>query len=131
MKPRLRSTLLLLLTLGLGIVLGALIQSNLHHGRLERLHLLRSEESFVTILEDTIGPLEPAAAATVRGHLEAYATRIVTRVRENRSYVRSEMASLETELAPLLNEAQRERLRERLAPRRKSQDQAAGQASSE
>jgi len=116
MKPRMHSSLLLLITLIIGIILGALIQSNLRSGRMKHNSIMHSEEKFVESIEAAIVPTDENQGERIRAVLSDAAPKVIGKFRECRSQVRAEIDAMEVELLPLLDEQQQERLRDRLKP---------------
>lgn len=125
MKLRLHSILLLLGTFLLGMLLGALLHSNLQQSRLHRLFLLRDETTLTEGIRDALGPLAPEKAAAVDALLATAAPRIIGKFRDSKTQVRQEIEILKSDLAPHLTEEQQTRLADRFNwPRKKKLTQS-------
>ena len=118
MKPRVQSSIILLVTLAIGILLGALLQSSLRERRIRHMGFLRTAEDFMRHLETVIDPTSEEQAAQVRAILSETAPQITVRVQQNREWVRTEFEALESRLLPLLDADQQKRLKRRLHPPR-------------
>jgi len=118
MKPRVQSSLLLLITLAIGVLLGALLQSSLREKRIKHMMFLRSHEEFVSQIEKVIDPTSAEQAAQVSAILEESAPEITAAAQQHREWVRLRLDVLESRLAPLLDEEQQRRLKHRLHPPR-------------
>lgn len=122
MSPRVRTTLILLGTLVLGICLGALGLAALVHHRHERVEALHHPAGFVRFVMDAIEPRDEAqrrailpyveaAGQTTRGELRATHERLIARVMAMRDSLR-----------PLLTDEQLERLESSLESAHRSQE---------
>lgn len=121
MKPRVQSTILLLVTLVIGILLGALLQSSLRSKRMSHMRFLHGEEQFIAELEKAIDPVSDQQAAKINAILVEMSPGIMGTIQQHREAVRSQFTMLESRLQPVLDEEQQERLKRRLhPPRRKS-----------
>ena len=118
MKPRVQSYILLLITLAIGILLGALLQSSLRDRRIKHMRFLRTAEDFVLQVESAIAPHSEEQATQVRAILMENAPAITDASQQHRDWVRSQFEILESRLAPLLDEDQQQRLKRRLHPPR-------------
>jgi hypothetical protein len=114
MKPRLRSIVLLLLTLVIGIVIGGLTSGLLHQKRDKRFHFMRSEESFVRTLTEVIAPTDEAQAAAVEATLHDATEGIFRPVREGFRESRQAIERLQDDLATILGEDQHARVVDKL-----------------
>ncbi|HEX8695722.1 MAG TPA: hypothetical protein VF746_25125 [Longimicrobium sp.] len=112
MRIETRSALILLATLALGVLLGAVGGGALASRRAEKIRELRRPPGFVAHLEEVIRPRDEAQRRAIRPHLEATARRNHEIVQGAHGRLRAELDSLRARLAPLLDEAQRERLAE-------------------
>ena len=113
MKPRARSVLLLSITLVIGMVLGALIQTRFFDGRMKRMHNMRTEEGFVASYIDTIQPASAEQEAAVRGIVAAAAKDVTALVQGNRETIHQRMEAMRAQLYPLLDDDQRQRVEQR------------------
>ncbi len=119
MNPRLRSALLLLVTLCIGMVLGALIHSSISGQRMNKgMRFVRTEENFVTSYVEAIEPNNDQQAAEIRKVLLVTAPQVISLIRENHTEVRKSLDEMRVQLEPLLDEEQLERLDMRFARRR-------------
>lgn len=117
MNPRLRSALLLLAMLGIGMVLGALIRSSVGGHRMAR-GTMRTDEGFIASYERTLQPTSEQQAAEIRQVLSETAPKVITLVKNNQVKVREHLDEMREQLEPLLNEEQKFRLEERFNRRR-------------
>ena len=114
MKPRAQSSILLLVTLVIGILLGALLQSSIRSNRMSHMRFLHDEEQFITQLETSIDPVSNEQAAQVHAILVEVSPEIMGTIQQHREAVRLQFTMLESRLQPVLDEEQQERLKRRL-----------------
>lgn len=112
MNARTRSTVILVGTLILGMLLGALLTNLYFERRVGRMKALRTEEGFIRTYEDVIRPDEGPQKEKVREILRRSAPRFQRTFEEHRSEFRRMVDSLHAELNPLLTPDQRGRLEE-------------------
>ncbi|NJD19329.1 MAG: hypothetical protein FIA95_08635 [Gemmatimonadetes bacterium] len=93
----------------MGVVLGMLAQGMLMRGRDQRVAEIRTEPGCVSLVEEVIQPRAEQASA-VHAVLEASASSYDSVVTASRDDVRMVLDSMKARLAPLLDDAQRERL---------------------
>ena len=110
MTASFRSGLLLAVTLAVGVALGLAGGGWLQRHQRERLRDLRRPPGFVAHLEDVIAPRDEAQRADVHRLLEATARGNDRVIRTANETLRARMDSLRTQLAPLLDAGQRDRL---------------------
>ena len=109
MKTEVKSAAILIATLALGMVLGMVAQGVLMRARTEQVGGLRRPPGFTAHLEAVIQP-RPEQREAVRAILETTARRnqdIMSRARED---LRRVLDSMQLQLAPQLDDPQRERL---------------------
>ena len=116
-SPRTKSILILVSTLLLGVLLGAVLNSWLAQDRFERLHAMRSADGFERMVERHVQPVSDEQAAQLSTALEEWAPRMAQQRRAHRRETRALMDSLRADLQPILNEEQMQRLDERLGTR--------------
>lgn len=104
-----KSAAILLATLAIGVVLGMVAQGMLMHDRDRRVAELRAAPGFVSLVAGVIQP-RPDQEAAIRTILEKNAQRYDSVLRATRGEVTAVLDSMKQELAPLLDERQRERL---------------------
>ena len=109
-----KSAVLLVLTLGIGMLLGALLQARLAEQRLERLALLRSERGLTRALGSVIEPVDEAQRVAIDAVLEASAERMAAHIRQNREESIALLDSTMQALHAVLDEAQIEQLNQRM-----------------
>lgn len=114
MSPRTKSILLLLVTLVLGVVLGALLNARLAQERMERIAFLRSQRGFMRFLEDVVEPESPEQRQAVRDVLRRSAQRMAEVREQHRAEMQSILDSTRTELEGVLTDRQLEQLEQRL-----------------
>jgi hypothetical protein len=122
MKPRVQSSILLLVTLFIGILLGALLQSSLQKNRIRHLGFLRSEEGFVNHMVMVIEPTSEEQEVAVIRILSEESPKITSAFKKHRDLIRSQFNNLEDQLIPLLDDAQKERVRRRFNPPRRPEN---------
>ncbi|HEU4719911.1 MAG TPA: hypothetical protein VFS59_01005 [Gemmatimonadaceae bacterium] len=118
MSAATKSALLLAVTLALGLVLGAVGAGALERRRREEVGGLRRPPGFARHVLQEIVPRDSAQAALLRPIVARTAERNQAIMRDANARLRSSIDSMRTELAPLLDDAQRARLARmtRLAP---------------
>jgi hypothetical protein len=117
MTPRVKSALLLALTLLIGMVLGALLNARLAEQRLERLAFLRTQRGFTRFLERAITPRDEAQREAVRAVLERSAVRLSDHMQRSRAEMEAILDSTRAELQTVLTDEQMEQLEQRLQMR--------------
>lgn len=110
MNASLRSTLLLALTLAVGVLFGAVGGGALARLQRDRVRDLRRPPGFVAHLEEVIRPRDGAQRDAIHPLLEATAAANDRVIRDANDRLRARMDSLRAALAPLLDADQRERL---------------------
>ena len=111
---RTKSIILIVASVGVGILIGALIQARLAQNRLERLALLRSERGFVRALERVIDPSDEAQREEIQEVLERSAQRMAAQMMQNREATISLLDSTIHALHDVLTEEQISQLNERM-----------------
>lgn len=110
MTTRVKSALLLGVTLLIGVVLGSVLNAFLADRRLERFGMFRSEQGFVRHLEDVIEPTDDAQ----RQAIEAILTRTASRMRRHMDSAQAQgrliLDSTRAELSDILTPEQIERV---------------------
>ncbi len=106
MTTRNKSVLIIIGTLILGMVLGALVWSSFHTRRMQQIANLRMSDRLVAFIEKTVEPTDTAQQAAIREVVETHHVSI----RELMDQVRDQQATLQSELAEVLTEAQHEKL---------------------
>ncbi len=109
MKLEVKSTLLLLGTLLLGVMLGMVGQGMLQRERAAQVGELRRPPGFVAHMSQMIDPTD-AQRDTVTAILEATAVENQRVIDEAQRTLRASLNAMRTRLAPVLTEAQRNRL---------------------
>ena len=106
MTTRIKSTLLLSLTLVIGMVLGAVINAYVAKRRFEHVGYLRSERGFTKHIEDAIEPRDEAQRNAVHAILERSATRMCEHMQVSAAEGKQIMDSTRAELARVLTPEQ-------------------------
>ncbi len=119
MSPRTKSVLLLVATLIIGLVLGALINGYFVRQRLARIGDFMNPAGFGGRIEEVIQPTSEEQREAVRRVLDSAAPKAVDIMRESRSRMRALNDSVRSELADILTSEQMERLDERIRLRRR------------
>ena len=112
MKIELKAALILIGTLLLGVLLGAVGTGALAHQRIERVQDLRRPGGFVAHMEDVIRPRDSAQHAAILPHLEATGHLNDSIIRGANDHLRAALDSMRARLAPLLDADQKRRLDE-------------------
>jgi uncharacterized membrane protein len=110
MKIETRTAVILLTTLLLGVLLGAVAGGAVASVRRERIEGMRHPGGFVEHVEEVIRPRDEAQRAAIRPVLEATAARNQRIVRAAHQQLRAELDSMRARLAPRLDADQRMRL---------------------
>lgn len=126
MKARTKSTLLLVATLVVGGLVGAVSTGAIVNHRLEELRTMRNPKGFSDKLEHVIEPTDDAQRAQIHAVLERSEARFSTAGHTCGGLFRTAADSMRTELDPLLTPAQQTRLDEWLAKDRRSQRERRG-----
>jgi hypothetical protein len=111
-KLETKSGLILLLTLLLGLTLGAMGSGAMARQRMDLLTRLRRPPGFAAHMHDVIRPTTPAQWDSLRPYVEITARRNEQIRRGMHEALRQEMDSLQLRLRPMLSAEQRARLQE-------------------
>ena len=114
MSARTKSALLLLASVAIGMVLGALLQARLAEQRLERLALLRSEMGFTRALGRIIEPTDEAQRQAIQDVLEQSAQSMAEQIRLNQARSVALLDSTMQALREVLTEEQVAELNQRM-----------------
>lgn len=126
MSARFKSTLILLATLLLGMLIGALLNARFADQRIERLSSLRTSEGFVQYVDRSIDYEDEAQRAAVLDVLERSSARMSAHMQSSRQRTFELIDTTRQELAEVLNERQLEQLDQRLRQRRPAMDRPRG-----
>ena len=110
MTANTKSMLLLALTLVTGFALGLFADASLVRGRRERIGQLRRPPGFVAHMEGVIEPRSDAQRDSIRPILERVAQQNNRAIRDVNNRLRAALDSMRATLAPMLDQAQRDRL---------------------
>jgi hypothetical protein len=110
MSNAVRSWVLLVVTLCLGIAIGVLGGGALQDRRMRRVDDIRRPGGFVEHVQRVIRPTSDSQWNAIRPLIEANADANAERRRAHDGAMRASLDSLRAQLYPLLDEAQRERL---------------------
>lgn len=119
MSPRTKSVLLLLATLIIGLLLGAIANGYFVRERLDRLGNLMTPGGFGGRVEEVLQPTSEEQRRAIREVLDAAAPRAVEIMRRSREDMRALNDSVKEQLADVLSEEQMARLEEHLRFRRR------------
>jgi len=109
-SPKMKSALVLLGTLLVGMALGAVLTGFVVQQRIDRLMALRDEEGFVRTLEEVIEPHDTGQRAEIRRVLRRTAERNADVTADFRREIRASTRQMRADLAPILTKEQMERL---------------------
>ena len=110
MKARTKSALLLVATLVVGGLIGAVTTGTIVNNRLDQLQELRRPGGFSGKLEQVIGPTDDAQRAQINAVLERSQARFAEVRRECGGFFAAHRDSMRADLAPLLTAEQLTRL---------------------
>ena len=110
MNNQLKSLILLAATLVVGFALGLFADASLVRGRRDRIGEIRRPPGFVAHMEDVIQPHSDAQRDSIRPLLEHTAQQNGMIMRDANDHLRATLDSMRTALAPMLDQAQRDRL---------------------
>src|SRR5690554_5730472 len=99
MSPRVKSIVLLVVTLLIGGVLGALLQARMAEQRIERIAAYRSERGFIRFIERGIEPHDEQQHEQIRAILSTAASRVSEKSTRHRQEMRAIIDSTRAELA--------------------------------
>ena len=115
MKARTKSALLLVATLVVGLLVGAVTTGSIVNNRLDQIRAMRSQGGFVGMLEQVIEPTDEAQRAEIRAVLERSEARFSEIRRECRGLYTASRDSMRADLASILTPTQQTRLDEWLS----------------
>lgn len=117
MTPKAKSALLLVATLLIGMVLGALLNARLAERRIERIVFLRSQHGFMRYMEEVIDPHDEEQREAVRVILgkasESLSDQMVRSRQETRAIIESTIEELRSVLTPEQMQQLEERMKRR------------------
>ena len=122
MKARTKSALLLVATLVVGLLVGAVTTGSIVNHRLDELKAMRSRGGFTGMLERVIEPTDEAQRAQIRAVLEGSEARFSEALRECREFHSAARDSMRADLDSILTPAQQTRLDQWLSRDRKSRN---------
>jgi len=114
LNARAKSAILILASVGVGIILGMLLQARLAEQRLERLALLRSERGLVRALERVIEPVDEEQNQAIQEVLAWSAQNMADQIRQNREASITLLDSTMQALREILTDEQIEQLDQRM-----------------
>lgn len=117
MTPKVKSSILLISTLIIGMLLGALVNARVAEQRVQQIESLRSQRGFVQYLERGIKPVDDQQRAEIRTVLQRTQERMGLHMRQSRQEVRAILDSMRTELDTVLTDEQMRRLERHLQQR--------------
>lgn len=110
MNIKLKMSFIIITTLALGIVIGAMVNRTLSQNRIRNILSKRRSDVYVTIYEKLLRP-EASQRALIRKILEKYATRVSEIHANFRQDMESSIESMRKELDPILTPAQKKRFK--------------------
>jgi hypothetical protein len=110
MTTQFKSLVLLAATLVVGFTLGLFADASLVRGRRNRIGELRRPPGFVAHMEDVIQPHSDAQRDSIRPVLDRTAQENGAVMRDANEHLRAALDSMRIALAPMLDQAQRDRL---------------------
>lgn len=113
MNVKLRMTFVILATLVLGIIIGAMLNRAIVEKRIRNILSKRAPDVFVPFIEESINP-DPTQSEAIRKILKKHAKRIEEIHTDNIIELQSTFESMREELDPLLTPEQKKRLEGRL-----------------
>lgn len=116
MNVRLKMTFMIIITLALGIIIGAMLNRTLMQNRIRNMLSWRNPGHFVTLFEKIIEP-DSKQSKLIREALDKHAKRI-SKIRKNfHKKSKSEFEAMKKEIDSILTPEQKKRLEERLSRR--------------
>lgn len=115
MSPRARSILILLATLTLGMVAGALAVGAIVHHRRGEISDLRHQAGFVRFVMESIEPRDQAQRQAILPHVEAAARANQAEMEATHARLMENVTQMRKELRLILDDAQMERLEASIA----------------
>jgi len=122
MKARTKSALLLIATLVVGLLVGAVTTGSIVNLRRDELKAMRSPGGLTGMLERVIEPTDEAQRAQIRAVLEGSEARFSEALRECRGFHSAARDSMRADLDSVLTPAQQNRLDQWLSRDRKSRN---------
>ena len=110
MSPRAGSALVLLGTLLLGIVLGALGSGAMRHHRSHSMHGLHHPDGLASYMLEAIEPRDDAQRQAIMPHVERAAANTTTELGSVHEELMAELTALRDSLRPILSDEQLRRL---------------------
>jgi len=110
MTANMKSMVLLAITLIAGFALGLFADASLVRGRREQVGNLRRPPGFAAHMEEIIAPRNDAQRDSIRPVLERFGQDNIQIIREANTHLHTAFDSMRTTLAPMLDQAQRDRL---------------------
>jgi uncharacterized membrane protein len=110
MTTQFKSLVLLAATLVVGFALGLFADASLVRGRRDQIDRLRRQPGFVAHMEDVIQPHSDAQRDSIRPVLDRVAQQNGMIMRDANDHLRAGLDSMRSALAPMLDQAQRDRL---------------------
>lgn len=112
MTPTTKSSIVLGAMLAIGMVLGAVLSGYIAERRMRQLAELRGPRGFVEHMEQVIDPKDGAQRDAVRPIIEAAGKRNEQIIGAAQASLKASVDQMQTELAPILDEAQRAHLKD-------------------
>ena len=106
MNSKTKSALVLLGTLILGVVIGAMAWTTLHNKRVEEIRSLRERGRLSSVVEDVISPVDANQAAEIREIVADYEARLSAVLEQMHVARRAASDSMRARLTPLLSDEQ-------------------------
>lgn len=118
MTTRVKSAILLVVTLIIGGVIGALLQAQLAEKRFDRMESMRSNRGFARMIERSIEFESPEQKEQVLEIVDEAGQQLFENMQRTRRDARTILDSTRERLSEVLSEAQMEKLEEQLTRRR-------------
>ena len=116
MNIKLKMTFIIIITLAIGIVIGAMLNRTISQRRIRNILLERRPDMFVRVYERILEP-NSAQSKAIREILNKYAQRNLEIRTKFREETQSVFESMKTEIEPILTPGQKKRLENRLSGR--------------
>lgn len=120
MNSTTKSVLVLIVTLGIGVAIGAMLWAAVHNMQMERTRSLRDRDELSRRIENAIVPQDETQREQVHAIVETYHSRLSHIYRQSSRSVRNAVDSLRVQLGDVLDETQLERLDDWLRANRRS-----------
>lgn len=130
MKPKLKSILILVVTLAIGIAIGAMSWGSIHNKRIERMREVRNQGGLYSSVDRYIDPTDAEQEKAIRDITDRFSRRFGEIYRESGRKLQADMDTFRTALSEVLTQEQQEAIKPLFHRGRRSNDNDRGGGSS-